>query len=157
MNSEATLLSTIQEIKKASFSKTSLKFFKEIPETVRIVLKTSASSDNEKLLAMQAYGEFFKKMSSFAKDIKEKKIVPSNEELNECEDVVNITYESNKDLLNTFPEFANATKINEIQPVLSDLKTVIQQMKSETPPKEPNDDNPPNDLERFYLVIDNIW
>jgi len=142
VNLEQTLRETIQELDRASFSKTSLKFFKEIPKTTSLVLKTSSSNDNEKLLAVQVYGKFFEKLGSFSKEIKAKKIVPNKEELNESKEVIDIVYESNKELLNTAPEIASAIKINEIQPVLSDLKLAIQQMKNEVPPDSSGDKLP---------------
>jgi hypothetical protein len=154
LENERILNSIIEEIDKASFSKTSLNFFKGIPKTMKSILKFSGSSDNEKVLAAQVYGKLLSKFSSFGKEIKNKQIIPNKEELNSCEEVIDNFYNSNEELLRDIPETAAAMKITKVQSVLSTLKTIIQQMKSENPPKESNDDkNPPMTWRGFSVLL----
>src|SRR4051794_21775023 len=112
LENENTLHSAIQTIEGASFSKTSLEFLKGVPKTTTLILKTSASSDNEKLLAAQAYGKLLEKIGSFAKEIKSKQITPSKEELNACEEVVDVLYNSNNELMRDVPQTATSLRIS---------------------------------------------
>jgi hypothetical protein len=148
LENERILISAIKSIDKASFSKTSLEFFKGIPETIKSVFKFSGSSSNEKLLAAQVYGKLLEKFGSFGKEIKAKQIIPSKEELSACEEVIDSFYNSNKELLRDVPETATELKINEIQPVLSDLKVAVQQMKKENP-----NPNPPNNDKTLLVIV----
>ena len=150
LENERILISTIEEIDKASFCKTSLDFFKGIPETMKSVLKFSGSSDNEKALAAQVYGKLLAKFSFFSKEIKNKQIIPNEKELNACEEVVDNFYNVDEELLRDVPEIAAAMRINEVQPVLSDLKTAIQQKRQE---KQNPNELPRSDNDKSYLGI----
>jgi hypothetical protein len=150
-NLEDTLRTAIRDIQEASFSKASLEILKQYPKTLQPVFVSG--SDNEKILATQAYGKLLEKFGSFSREIKNKQIKPNDEELNVCEEVIEAVYNSNEKLLRDAPEIANAIKINEIQPVLSDLKKLVHKMRYETPPKPSNGGGNSPSLGTVVLVI----
>jgi hypothetical protein len=156
VSAEATLLSALQEIKKASFSKTSLEFFAKVPETTTLILKTRVSGDNEKILATQVYLELLNKLSYFAQKIAKKEITPNEEELEACEKCIDAIYNSNEELLRDAPEVATTLKISKFQTTLLDLKKTVQEKRNEKPPKQNdgnNDKNFPMTWRGFTLLL----
>ncbi|CAG8440131.1 11514_t:CDS:10 [Ambispora leptoticha] len=108
-------------------------------ELKRVFREVEATDfDKNKLEKFKELPRVLQKLGSFGKDIRDKRITPNDEELKTIEEVIDAIYENNKYLLNSAPEIATAAKIRDVQPILSDSKTLIQQMREKNPDPDPS-------------------